>query len=366
MLREDASNLQASFSPGRSPDRKEKSSVETQDVGPVTVPLSSLPPEFSFTKYLSPNLVNDRSHPTIVTLNEKTLDATYLVLLALNEECRGMRRGCFYYLPLRQDVTRGHPCDMVFIDEPWGEKSVKTWDASNWEKRLHTTLFTDNHVFIDDGAEGKINSHEHVMPVCSRILKFSEPAKPFGRPHVYASDSDPAVAKHLNVHTWSRPLMDTSRILILYMHRHAPPLIAHVHAIEGTSQCTTFPTPNDPSLTALPNWQPNTVDVFGRKSDCDAPRAMSSGGGGGARQQRRLAVMVTNKEVVLALLYIWNRGRDVPPIDHDNSGDLNLEVFDDWEADFGRTKVLWQELEDRIRSHSLGAHEAMLKYWPKE
>ncbi|KIW32924.1 uncharacterized protein PV07_04437 [Cladophialophora immunda] len=355
-LKDNASTSQVWHSLGRSHDKQEESNKETQDVQPVGLTLSSLSREFSFAAYLSPRPVENQAQLMMVIFNEQPLDATYLVLLALNEECRRMQRGCFYYLPLRQEVSKGHPCDMVFIDEPWGAKSVRAWDASSWDTRLSMCA-----------AEGKIDPHEHVIPVCSRILKFdlSEPAKTSGRAHVYASNSDPAVAKHANIQTWSRPLKDVSRILIVYAHHHVTPTISHLHAVEHASQCTTFPTPNDLSLTAVPNWQETTSAVFGRKSNVDAPKSS-------ARPNSSVKV-AGDAEVVLALLRIWNRGCVSVDLDKNtdtenisNGLDLNLGVFDDWEVDFGCTKLLWQGVEDRVYNHTLDVQEAMLRFWPKE
>ncbi|OAL39326.1 hypothetical protein AYO20_01196 [Fonsecaea nubica] len=304
-LKPDASTLQAWYSLGRSHNKqkvgymallptgalltgRQESSSKAQVVQPLQLGMSSLSRKFSMSAYLSPRPIETRDGPPIVTFNQKPLDATYLVLLALNEECRRMRRGCFYHLALRQDVSRCHPCDMVFIDEPWGEKSVKAWVASRWDKRLK---------------------------ICAAAT------------------------------------------------------IAHLNAVEHASQYTTFPTPNDLSLTALPNWQQTTTAVIGRWSNCDAPTSNAQPG---------MAVQVTNAEVVLALLYIWNHGRvAVHHSNHpntknnnnkNNDGDgdlLELEVLDNGETDFGSTKVLWQEVEDRIQNHSLDTQKAMLEFWPK-
>ncbi|KIW81009.1 hypothetical protein Z517_04032 [Fonsecaea pedrosoi CBS 271.37] len=344
-LKPDASTLQAWCSLGRSHDKQEvgyvallptgalligrqESSSEAQVVQPIQLGLSSLSRKFSMSAYLSPRPVETRDGSSIVTFNQKPLDATYLVLLALNEECRRIRRGCFYHLALRQDVSKGHPCDMVFIDEPWGEKSVKAWDTSRWDKRLK---------------------------ICAAAS---------GCAHIHTSNSDPAIANHPAIRTWSRPLMDTSRILIPNAHQHSTATVAHLNAVEHASQCTTFPTPNDLSLTALPNWQQTTTAVFGRRPNCDAPTSNA---------QPVLAVKVTNAEVVLAMLYIWNRGRvavhhSIHPNaknNNDDDDDLKLDVMDHWETEFGSTKVLWQEVEDRIDNHSLDTQKAMLEFWPK-
>jgi len=72
-----------------------------------------------------------------ITYKGSPLDSVHLVLLALNEECRGLDRGCFYHLPLRKDRTVNHPCDLIFVDEAWNTKDASVWDDSNWVQRLN-------------------------------------------------------------------------------------------------------------------------------------------------------------------------------------------------------------------------------------
>jgi len=92
-------------------------------------------------EYLSPQSINALtltvSPRSVIVQNNVPLEATHLILLALNEECRKLRRGCFYSLPSRQDLLKGHPCDLVFVDEVWGQKSLDTWDLYNWQERQH-------------------------------------------------------------------------------------------------------------------------------------------------------------------------------------------------------------------------------------
>lgn len=106
----------------------------SEDVEPPVVHLDQLPSTFSFSAMLSPQQGQDT--PFIIGDEGKLLDSIYLITLALNEECRKLCKGCAYHMPLRQDPSRGHPCDLVFVDEEWGEKSTTTWDASSWKQRL--------------------------------------------------------------------------------------------------------------------------------------------------------------------------------------------------------------------------------------
>ena len=155
----------------------------------VTCDLRKLPRKlFSFSEYLSPVPIGKGLCLTI-TLDGKPLDATYLIQLALNEECRRLKRGCFYKLPLRQESSKGHPCDLVFIDEPWGEKSRQALDHSDWNERLKMCDAGMSPLYITLNlvplhlltihpslySEKKITPHEQVMPVCARIMKFTLP-----------------------------------------------------------------------------------------------------------------------------------------------------------------------------------------------
>ena len=140
--------------------------------------------------------------------------------------------------------------------------------------------------------------------------------------------------------------------MILYMHNHASPVLNHVNAAEHDSQCTSFPTPNDVSLTFIPNWLETTTTVFGRNSKGGAPKLTD---------RRHAAVKLSNAEVVLALLYVWSKGP--LPIVHDI---YNFEVFKEWEHNFGSTKMLWSELGHKIKSHDPEAEKEMLGFWPKE
>ena len=105
----------------------------TSPVAPVDVRLDQLNSEVSFSKFLSPR---GTSGSIRITNDGDLLDSVHLINLALNEECRRLRKGCFYHVPLRQDQTKGHPCDLVFVDEDWGPTSIRTWDQTNWKERL--------------------------------------------------------------------------------------------------------------------------------------------------------------------------------------------------------------------------------------
>lgn len=61
----------------------------------------------------------EHTDPGLITLDQKVLDPVYLILLGLNEECRVLRRGRFYHLPLRQDLDFNHPCDLAFVADDW-------------------------------------------------------------------------------------------------------------------------------------------------------------------------------------------------------------------------------------------------------
>ena len=102
---------------------------------PDHVELRNLPQSFSFAALLSPSTPGQLA---TVTYGKQPLHSSYLVCLALNEECRAMKRGGFYYLPV-QDRPASRPCDLVFVDESWGARSIKTWDESKWGERL--TMF---------------------------------------------------------------------------------------------------------------------------------------------------------------------------------------------------------------------------------
>lgn len=103
---------------------------------PEAIPLEDIHPIFSFSDYLSPMPYLTKNESLRISHSDKPLDAVHLSLLALNEECRQLECGCFYHLPLRGDATKGHPSDLVFVDEPWDDIDTKTWDALDWAGRL--------------------------------------------------------------------------------------------------------------------------------------------------------------------------------------------------------------------------------------
>jgi hypothetical protein len=104
-------------------------------MGPATtMELSEFPRQLSLSTYLSP--VPMVSHATIFIIGGKPLDSAYLVLLALNEECRETGQGAFYLVPLRGDEHEAHPCDLVYLLDDWNSHDKKSWDKASWTERL--------------------------------------------------------------------------------------------------------------------------------------------------------------------------------------------------------------------------------------
>ncbi len=100
------------------------------------IDIKSLPKWFSFSALLSPAILSDLP---IITRHGSPLHSTFVVCLALNEECRAMRRGGFYHLPVEtRQLSR--PCDLVFVDENCGLRSTTAWDQSDWQQRLDMFL----------------------------------------------------------------------------------------------------------------------------------------------------------------------------------------------------------------------------------
>ena len=97
------------------------------------VDIARLPLSFSFSALLSPNTP---SNLPLIIHNRGPMHSTHLICLALNEECRLLKKGTFYFLPVG-NLPAGRPCDMVFVDELWGEHGNKVWDTSNWLARLN-------------------------------------------------------------------------------------------------------------------------------------------------------------------------------------------------------------------------------------
>jgi hypothetical protein len=103
-----------------------------------TMELVDLPRQLSLSTFLSPvggevylGLVR-----TVLTLDGKLLDSTHLILLALNEECRGLGQGAFYHLPLRSKKHESHPCDIIYLPDKWSKKDNISWDVASWVARL--------------------------------------------------------------------------------------------------------------------------------------------------------------------------------------------------------------------------------------
>ncbi|KAJ9609861.1 hypothetical protein H2200_006190 [Cladophialophora chaetospira] len=322
-------------------DPFETSKPDSQSAKPKAVPLEDIAPDFSFSEYLSPSPRERKKESLLILLYDKPLDATHLVLLALNEECRKLKRGCLYHLPLRSDAAKGHPCDMVFVDEPWDENDTTTWDALDWARRFELC-----------DAEVKLDPHEYVIPVCCRIMKFDLPQvlNVSGYHRRHTSESDPVIREHSNVVAWSRPLVDLSRVLLLYPHEHAMAVICHTTAAEYEPRCQTFPTPNDLSETFLPLQENNPTKVFGRSPEQSATASSA-----------QMALPVSNLQVVLTLLILWNKGRRLTL-----PRPINYRPIQEWEKEWGSVRFLWQEVHSRVRDHDLTKQKAMLEFWPKE
>ena len=96
--------------------------------------LLEFPRQLSLSTYLSPApMVSDT---TVFTIGGKSLHSIYLVLLALNEDCRETGQGAFYHLPLRGDGHEAHPCDLIYLPDYWNSHDKKSWDKASWTERL--------------------------------------------------------------------------------------------------------------------------------------------------------------------------------------------------------------------------------------
>jgi hypothetical protein len=87
------------------------------------VDLVDLPKDTSLSTFLSPAGGGTYFDEVDLTLtnNNKQLDSVHLILMALNEECYKIGRGAFYHLPLRSDEPEAHPCDVVYLPDPWSK-----------------------------------------------------------------------------------------------------------------------------------------------------------------------------------------------------------------------------------------------------
>lgn len=170
-----------------SPEEEDGSSPSpNKTASPLSVSLERLPADFSFSRYLSQQALTIASRPFCITLNNAPLADAHLILLALNEECRILRRGSFYHVPLRSNMTKGHPCDLVFVDERWGDKGNARWDGSDWKQRLDMCDASEfpSGCFRRPGSlltgldflARKMRHSETVLALRTRILKVDLPA----------------------------------------------------------------------------------------------------------------------------------------------------------------------------------------------
>ncbi|KAI1618729.1 hypothetical protein EDD36DRAFT_40156 [Exophiala viscosa] len=327
----------------------QKQSPNTVPPPRLSVSLEQLPTDFSFSLYLSPRDLSISASPFLITNNDAALPDSHIILLALNEECRILRRGAFYHLPLRSDVTKGHPCDIVFVDETWGDKGNAVWDASNWKQRLDMC-----------DATRKMRHTETVIAICTRILKVDLPA-PFQAhemSHPYANTSDPVVSKYGNIIAYSRPLEDQSRVVLLYPNHHSPPFLWPEAIAESPQCCTSFPTPNDLSETYLLHWQVGGP-VFARESVLVADTKKWD-----QVTQYLQAPVPNNREVVVCLLHVWNKCHGCVNIP--STVTQKQTCTENWGGVFEDVKDRWSDLEKRIDGQDLATREAMLKFWPTE
>lgn len=92
--------------------------------------LVDLPRQLSLSTFLSP--VGGEPYTALVRtvwiLDGKRLDSTHLILLVLNEECRGSGQGAVYHLPLRSKGHESHPCDIIYLPDEWSKKDKTSWD----------------------------------------------------------------------------------------------------------------------------------------------------------------------------------------------------------------------------------------------
>ena len=174
--------------------------------------------------------------------------------------------------------------------------------------------------------------------------------------HPYASTSDPVVSKHGNIISYSRPLEDQSRVVLLYPNHHSPPFLWPVAIAESPQCCTSFPTPSDLSETYLLHWQVGDP-VFGKESVLVADTKEWD-----QVTQYLQAPVTGNREVVVCLLHVWNACHgcvDMPSIIAQKQ-----TCTENWGGVFEDVKDRWSDLEKRIEGQELATRAAMLKFWP--
>ena len=109
----------------------------TMEAMATSVELADFPRSHSLSTFLSPAAwMIGYASPAVLTLGGRQLDSIHLVLLALNEECRAIKQGAFYHLPLRGEGDKGHPTDLIYLPDNWNDHDLNSWDQSSWAERL--------------------------------------------------------------------------------------------------------------------------------------------------------------------------------------------------------------------------------------
>lgn len=318
---------------------------------------------FSISTYLSPAGVNQVG-PTMVLHNGEPIDGALLACLALNEECRKKGSGVLHHLPLRHHQQVGHVCDLVFKRLKWDQGDKDEWDNSSWTQRL-------DRYRIDETCYGalsiqhqapptnlpieKIDSSDLVIPICSRILHFSEEpviaykqAVAVGPVHEIAQYplpnycSDPSVVE--NAYRYSRPVQDLSTYLVLYPSLHTPPLICATGVFEDKTHCDRQPTQNEMSETFTLRVKSDAAELHGKVA-----RAMYE-----LSRKRYLVAgkpMSSNEEVLECLSKAWKK---------EDERRHSVEMTDNGD----KVRYFWQELKNMVDTGP--EMKVLAATWPKK
>jgi hypothetical protein len=201
----------------------------------------------------------------------------------------------------------------------------------------------------------KIDSSDLVIPICSRVLHFSEepvsahkqaalvdPVHPMEKRPLPNYCSDLSVVE--NAYRYSRPLQDLSTYLILYPSLHTPPLICATGVFEDKAHCDRQPTQNDMSETFMLRVKCDAAELHGRVA-----RAMYE-----LSRQRYLVAgkpMSNNAEVVECLLNAWKK---------EDAKRHSVEMTDNGD----KVRYSWQELKNMM--HTGPETRTLAAAWPKK
>jgi hypothetical protein len=201
----------------------------------------------------------------------------------------------------------------------------------------------------------KIDSSDLVIPICSRILHFSEnpvseykqatavdPAHEITKCPSPNYCSDPFVVE--NAYRYSRPLQDLSAYLILYPSLHTPPLICATGVFEDKAHCDRQPTQNDLS------------ETFTLRVKCDAAELHSKV----ARVMYELSCkrflvagkpVCSNAKAVQCLLNAWKK---------EEARCDTVEMTDNGD----KVRYFWQELKNMVLTGP--EMRELAATWPKK